>query len=61
MEATNDNPNIAAKFSSKKVNIRLDFWVMFTDADDNIQYKKRNTLSLVKVWIQKLLYRPTYC
>lgn len=48
MEATNDNTNKAAKFSSKKVNIRLDFWALFTDADDNIQYKKLDNITITR-------------
>ena len=45
MEATNDNPNIAAKFSSKTVNIRLDFWALFTDASDDVKYKKLDNIT----------------
>ena len=45
MEATNDNPDVAVKYSSKNVSARLDFWSLYTDKDGNIQYKKIDNLT----------------
>ena len=48
MEATNDNPNKAVKFGNKKVNIRLDFWALYSDASDDVQYKKLDSITQTK-------------
>lgn len=45
MEATNDNPDKAVAYSSKKVNARLDFWALYTDEDGNMQYRKIDDLT----------------
>lgn len=48
MEATNDNPYKAVNFSNKKVNIRLDFWALFSDASDDIHYKKLDNITTTR-------------
>ena len=48
MESTNDNPNREVKFSSTKVNIRLNFRALFTDASDDIHYKKLDNITTTR-------------
>ena len=51
METTNDNPNVAVKYSDKSVKVRFDFWALYTK-DGEVQYRKIDEITKLSGYLE---------